>query len=516
MLIRTRLNILFLIALSLIAIGLIISSFFVTEYLNQRVLNSEERGTKAVWNKIENSSFEKMAFYAYDDTPGKPSIWRLRGNRSPIDAIRSKDVRKLERTIVPMYKNLQKSNILDFLIISDKEEIIFQKGLEASSQNKNNRNSLNYFSVITEQLFKKKIDSIFLKINDKVAHIVHFPVYINGRIIARVYYGKWLNALIEDIKFSSGVEAILFDENRKTIYTTDIDIDLEKIKRLTLAGQGKVEKISNSHFLINQITLNEFLNQKVYFSLVRDVTKARKNEFYFSLIIISIIIVFLIIITVIINILLYKNFRPLYSAIDVLNGLILGKTDQKVDVSASGEVGQIAKAVEAFRQSIITSNTDALTGLPNRRNILNQIENSLKNYLSNSIPSFCIIIADIDNFKNVNDTFGHNAGDEVLTTLAKIAESVMRNQDIFARYGGEEFLAIIYDSDLKAAHTVSERIRTAVENTKIILGGKERNITITIGVACVTESNHLSSLLELADKRLYTGKDSGKNKSVYK
>ena len=219
---------------------------------------------------------------------------------------------------------------------------------------------------------------------------------------------------------------------------------------------------------------------------------------------------------VLINLLLYRNFKPLYSAIDVLNGLILGKTDQEVDSTASGEVGQIAKAVEAFRQSIISANTDVLTGLPNRRNILNKLENAIKDYSNNNIPSFSIIISDIDNFKKVNDTYGHNSGDNVLKSVASAAKGVMRNQDIFARYGGEEFLAIIFDSDISAANLVSERIRKAVEDTKVILGEEEKNITLTLGLACVSESNHSSELLELADKRLYEGKETGKNKSVFK
>ncbi len=516
MLLRTRLNILFLIALSIVAIALVISSFFVTDYLNKRVLESESRGSKAVWNKIENSSYEKMAFYAYDDTPGKPSIWRLRGNRSPIEAIRSKDSRKLDRTIVPMYDNLKKAGILDFLIISDEEEIIFVKGLEELNKTNSGQATINNFPVITEKVLKKEINSIFLKIDNKVGHIINFPIYKNARIIARVYYGRWIDSLIDDLKKSSGAEAILFDGSYSSLYFTNSSIDLEQIKDLTVKGQEEVIKVSNSYYLVNQILLKEFLDKKIYFSLIRNVTEIRNNEFFISTFIISTIIIFLLVITVIINFLLYRNFRPLYSAIDVLNGLILGKTDQEVDSSASGEVGQIAKAVEAFRQSIISANTDVLTGLPNRRNILNQLDNAIKKYSSNTIPPFSIIISDIDNFKKFNDTYGHNSGDEVLKIVATVARSAVRSDDIFARYGGEEFLAIIFDSEILPTNMISERIRKAIEQKKILLGKDEVNVTITSGLASVTESTHASELLEIADKRLYKGKNTGKNKSVMK
>ena len=79
-------------------------------------LAKEVNGSQAIWNKIQLNSYEKMAFYAYDDIPGKPSIWRLRGKRSPIEAVRSNDKRTLNRTIGPMFKNLNESGILDFLI----------------------------------------------------------------------------------------------------------------------------------------------------------------------------------------------------------------------------------------------------------------------------------------------------------------------------------------------------------------------------------------------------------------
>ncbi|MAH88585.1 MAG: hypothetical protein CMJ06_00815 [Pelagibacterales bacterium] len=506
MLLRTRLNLIFLFVLALIGSSLFITSFIISNYFNNRVLISEVNGSQAIWNKIQLNSFEKMAFYAYDDIPGKPSIWRLRGKRSPIEAVRSKDKRTLNRTIGPMFKSLNESGILDFLIISNTDEIIFTKGTKEKKINK--------ILDVSEIIYKEKINSLFLKIDNKLAFIVNFPIYVNARIVGRVYYGKWIDSLLEEVKESSKNEVIILDKNKEILFTTNSNLNFPKIKEIAVAGSPDITKVNNSYFLISQIQVKEYLNNPIFIGLIKDISKIRKKELLYSFSIISAIILLLLATAGVINLLLYRNFKPLYSAMDVLNGLSKGITDKKVIGNASGEVGQIAKAVEAFRKSIVSANTDALTNLPNRRNILSKIEIALEEYKLNKSNIFSIIISDIDNFKSFNDTYGHNAGDDVLKRVASSVKKVIREKDIFARYGGEEFLTFVNNSDKEAAYLVSERIRKAISETKINLNGEDKQITVTLGIANITESEHISSLLELADKRLYDGKKRGKNISV--
>jgi len=145
---------------------------------------------------------------------------------------------------------------------------------------------------------------------------------------------------------------------------------------------------------------------------------------------------------------------------------------------------------------------------------MSKIEQALEKYKSNKSNKFSVIISDIDNFKKFNDTYGHNAGDDVLKSVAESARKVIRDEDIYARYGGEEFLTLVNNSDKNSAFLVAERIRKAIEETKIHLEGENRKITVTLGIADVGETDHISSLLELADKRLYEGKNNGKNIAV--
>jgi len=122
------------------------------------------------------------------------------------------------------------------------------------------------------------------------------------------------------------------------------------------------------------------------------------------------------------------------------------------------------------------------------------------------------MLIDIDDFKNVNDTYGHQDGDAVLRKLVKIIKKSLRKSDLVARYGGEEFAIIMPETSIKKAFTVAERIR---KNAANMLKCKELNITISIGIGTLSEKiNSVYDLIRIADAALYRAKRGGKNKVV--
>lgn len=161
------------------------------------------------------------------------------------------------------------------------------------------------------------------------------------------------------------------------------------------------------------------------------------------------------------------------------------------------------------------SRTDNLTGLKNRRAFTETISEAFARF-EESAEHISIIIIDIDNFKAINDTFGHLVGDTVLESVSKMIKATARENDFCARWGGEEFILYLPKSDLERASKIAERIRTIVEQTKIesTFIDKVLNVTVTCGVAQVRESETLETLTDRADKALYSGKTSGKNKVV--
>ncbi|MBQ7784386.1 MAG: GGDEF domain-containing protein [Oscillospiraceae bacterium] len=150
--------------------------------------------------------------------------------------------------------------------------------------------------------------------------------------------------------------------------------------------------------------------------------------------------------------------------------------------------------------------TDTLTGLLNRHS-MNRI---MESTISSGVP-FSLMMCDIDDFKKINDTYGHNNGDEILKAVSDIITDNMNERDYVCRWGGEEIMILTVGMPLSAAASAAERIRHDISEIEIITGGDSIGCTITIGVAENTEADTISEIISLADKRLYKGKNSGKN-----
>ena len=124
-----------------------------------------------------------------------------------------------------------------------------------------------------------------------------------------------------------------------------------------------------------------------------------------------------------------------------------------------------------------------------------------------------VLLIDIDYFKQLNDRYGHLAGDKMLFELARTLEKSLRREDIIARFGGEEFVVMLPESSLTAAYQVAERVRTDIEKMKIDYLGKKLSVTVSIGVNYIDPSRIETpqTVIEQADKALYTAKDEGRN-----
>jgi len=157
--------------------------------------------------------------------------------------------------------------------------------------------------------------------------------------------------------------------------------------------------------------------------------------------------------------------------------------------------------------------TDSLTGLPNRRHFEDEFQREF-NRSKRTNSDFCIAMCDIDNFKLVNDKYGHDVGDKVLIQVAKRINKAVRNTDFVARWGGEEFIVMYIDSDQTSAEYFAERVRTEIENLK--LSFIEQNITISIGIAQRQKEDTLDNVMKRSDQALYHSKTEGRNRITFK
>jgi diguanylate cyclase (GGDEF)-like protein len=157
------------------------------------------------------------------------------------------------------------------------------------------------------------------------------------------------------------------------------------------------------------------------------------------------------------------------------------------------------------------SRKDELTGLSNRRDMFEKLRNELGR-LERSGKTFSVLIADIDEFKLVNDTYGHECGDLCLQEIAKVLSDNTQKRDSVARWGGEEFLVFLPETSGQHAKTTAERLRSAIENLIFSYEGNSVSVTASIGVAEYQSGQTLNALINLADKQLYLAKNRGRNR----
>ena len=155
---------------------------------------------------------------------------------------------------------------------------------------------------------------------------------------------------------------------------------------------------------------------------------------------------------------------------------------------------------------------DPLTGIANRRAFFEQGERLLRRTTAEGYPS-ALLLFDLDRFKEVNDTFGHQAGDRVLSEFCRVAQPMLRPGDLFGRFGGEEFGCLIAAVSIGEALAVAERIRTAFAAAPLDLGSAQRRVTVSVGVAMSNEAGRgLHGLFAAADRALYRAKAKGRDR----
>lgn len=156
-----------------------------------------------------------------------------------------------------------------------------------------------------------------------------------------------------------------------------------------------------------------------------------------------------------------------------------------------------------------TAMTDFLTGLPNRRSMTRALTKRLNQLYKKQ--SAVVILADIDNFKQVNDTYGHDCGDEMIREVSQTMQSVVGQEGVIARWGGEEFLVLLYNAKLQHGQLMAEKVRQEIEKTVFRYKDSALFLTLTLGVAELDGMVGVDASIKKADQALYKGKNTAKN-----
>ena len=185
----------------------------------------------------------------------------------------------------------------------------------------------------------------------------------------------------------------------------------------------------------------------------------------------------------------------------------LKKRSAELALKVEEKTRDLEAVVEKLTQ---LSTEDALTGLKNRRYFIQRAKAAWQNYKRHN-HTFSLLIVDIDFFKRINDEYGHHVGDTVLVKIARILEDSLRESDVIARWGGEEFLILLPSLKVQEAFWVAEKLRKTVADYEIDAPPYSVSATITCGVADIRDYNSVETCIHAIDKKLYVGKESGRN-----
>jgi diguanylate cyclase (GGDEF)-like protein len=200
------------------------------------------------------------------------------------------------------------------------------------------------------------------------------------------------------------------------------------------------------------------------------------------------------------------KFRGLVlTGISILLGLLVG-------------IAGTFRLTEERKKMVGLSLHDGLTGVYNRRALDREINRMKKHRLFYQPPYFTVLMMDLDEFKQVNDRYGHDVGDAVLKAFAELTGKMIRADDVFGRYGGEEFLLLLPETNKEEAAALAERIRRGVESARIGLPCGQGDVRITVSIGGATFSSDTDSTedcIRAADQAMYEAKQQGRNRVVF-
>ncbi len=215
---------------------------------------------------------------------------------------------------------------------------------------------------------------------------------------------------------------------------------------------------------------------------------------------------------------------PLYNINEMsreeLVKVLLDYKAMEVDFSIQDQIMQeLVKRYENLSKELLVnlkeikklSITDPLTKVHNRLKFTQDSHEEMIRFKRYQVP-FAILMIDIDFFKQVNDTYGHDVGDQIIVKVARSAKETLRETDHFARWGGEEFIALLVNVNRDEAYNLAERIRKNIQHLSFKNVG---NVTVSIGCSLVKENDNIDEVIKRADSALYQAKNRGRNQSVY-
>lgn len=271
-------------------------------------------------------------------------------------------------------------------------------------------------------------------------------------------------------------------------------------------------------------------------ALAQSITIERQQALSRQLTLLLLAIFLLALVPIIFNLMLAQRFaNRLRALVRSTQQISRGDLDARLDTESNDEFGQIGQATNHMLNSlkaltfskteledIVRQRTeelhhqalhDALTGVLNRRALTERLDEEIQRSTRHGYP-LTLLFLDFDHFKQINDQYGHTAGDQILQEACQVLSSCIRESDVLARYGGEEFAIILTDTALDASEELAQRLKQSFAAHFLQHSILEKPLTISIGLAALSPSDTLTQLFTRADTALYDAKNSGRDRIV--
>ena len=299
-----------------------------------------------LFRKIRDNLFERMDYYAFDADPGKPSIWRLRGRRSPIDAIKSEVPRRIEIAIKPQYDRLVQNGTLDNMSILSKDGKIiydFSPNPENSFMQPALAKKLSSFA------FNREAERGFIEFASDIQQFVVFPIYANATPLAYVYYGRNFRSLAAS--FENDSNSLILAPFNEEIMSEQSSATTGKDELSTLTEPGFAHLNKKTHAVAPfALRVDNDQTATLYFAKDIDAEVLEGEAFFYQALALS--TAFLALSGLVLFLLLRSRLQPLGDAIEVLDDLAKGNLEAQVEKKRDDEIGKIADALNVFKERI--------------------------------------------------------------------------------------------------------------------------------------------------------------------
>ncbi len=351
----------------------------------------------------------------------------------------------------------------------------------------------------------------------------YYSLYKGGEDITHDY------TLIDKIKADTGLDITIFYENTR-FQTTIKDSDGNRI-----VGSVAAETIIND--VLNTGEARFYNNARVgsitYFSYYMPLTNSDGSVVGMLFVgkprtevdntvqstlypLMGAVLLTIIVMSICISLYTKGLVKVLLKIRNYVTAVSAGNLDAEISgqvLERNDELGQIGLSIQTMHRSLRTMvDMDALTGLYNRRCANRKLEQALSKAAENGTP-LCLALGDIDFFKKINDTYGHDCGDVVLKQVARTLNEHLRRHGFVARWGGEEFLILFEYASLDKAAEILDTVREAISQLEIPYDGQIVRLTMTMGIT-ENDGSGLDNLLRIADSMLYKGKEEGRNRII--